>query len=45
MLDLLPSIHTVPAIAAELCEACFLINLLADDALQPWALEFFCDAP
>jgi hypothetical protein len=30
-----------PAIAAELSEACFFINLLADDAWQPWALEFF----
>uniref|UniRef100_A0A383VA23 GmrSD restriction endonucleases N-terminal domain-containing protein n=1 Tax=Tetradesmus obliquus TaxID=3088 RepID=A0A383VA23_TETOB len=32
---------TAPAIAAELSEACFFINLLADDAWQPWALEFF----
>jgi hypothetical protein len=33
-----------PAIAAELSEACFFINLLADDAWQPWALEFFCQS-
>lgn len=33
--------RAAPAIAAELSEACFFINLLADDAWQPWALEFF----
>jgi hypothetical protein len=30
-----------PAIAAELEEACFFINLLSDDSWQPWVLEFF----
>lgn len=30
-----------PSIAAELEEACFFINLLADDSWQPWVLEFF----
>jgi hypothetical protein len=36
-----PCCCAAPAIAAELSEACFFINLLADDAWQPWALEFF----
>lgn len=30
-----------PAIAAELEECCWFINLLSDDCWQPWALEFF----
>lgn len=30
-----------PAIAAELEECCFFINLLSDDSWQPWTLEFF----
>jgi hypothetical protein len=34
-------VAAAPAIAAELVEACFFINLLADDTWQPWALEFF----
>eukprot|EP00879_Flechtneria_rotunda_P021834 GHRR01023023.1.p1 GENE.GHRR01023023.1~~GHRR01023023.1.p1 ORF type:complete len:473 (+),score=182.12 GHRR01023023.1:1498-2916(+) len=32
---------TAPGIAAELSDACFYINLLRDDAWQPWTLEFF----
>jgi hypothetical protein len=31
-----------PAIAAQLEEVCFFVNLFRDDAWQPWALEFFC---
>ena len=30
-----------PALAAQLEEACWFVNLLPDDAWQPWALEFF----
>lgn len=30
-----------PGVAAELEEACFFINLLADNSWQPWVLEFF----
>ncbi len=32
---------TAPAIAAELSEAAFFVNLLSDAAWQPWTLEFF----
>lgn len=30
-----------PAIAAQLEEVCFFINLFEDDSWQPWTLEWF----